>query len=72
MDRFLRYSLEHRKAIRLIFIDPEGKMRQASCVVEGMEDGKVSLYMLRPLRRMTVPREDVLGASYAPGDEGNG
>ncbi len=70
MERFLRYSLEHDKAIRVIFMDPEGRMRQGSAVVEAMEGDRVRLYVIRPPRRLTLPLTDILGASYTADDEG--
>ena len=70
MERFLRYSLERDRAIRVIFMDPEGRMRQASAVVEAMDDRTVRLYVIRPPRRLTVPLTDILGASYTADDEG--
>ena len=70
MERFLRYSLERDKAIRVIYLDPEGRMRQANAVVEAMADGKVTLYIVRPPARLTLPVTDILGASYTPKDEG--
>ncbi len=70
MERFLRYSLEHDRAIRVIFLEPEGRLRQANAVVEALDDKQVSLYVIRPPRRLTVPLTDVLGASYTADDEG--
>ena len=70
MERFLRYSLERHKPIRMIFLDPSGRMRQVSAIVEQREAGRAQLYILRPPQRLTVPETDILGASYAPGDEG--
>ncbi len=70
MERFLRYSLERDKAIRVIYLDPEGRMRQANAVVESIADGKVSLYIMRPPSRVTLPITDILGASYTAKDEG--
>ena len=70
MERFLRYSLERDKPIRVIFIDPEGKLCQGQAVVEKLEEDRVSLYVLRPPRRLTIPAGDVLGAAYTAKDEG--
>lgn len=70
MERFLRYSLEHDRTIRVIFVDPEGRMRQGSAVVEAMNDGQVTLYVIRPPKRLTIPLTDILGASYTADDEG--
>jgi hypothetical protein len=69
MERFLQYSLEHDKAIRLIFIDPSGALRQVNAVVERLEGDLVSLYIIRPPQRLTLPRGDILGASYTPKDD---
>ena len=54
----------------MIYLDPEGRMRQANAVVEAMADGKVTLYIVRPPARLTLPVTDILGASYTPKDEG--
>ena len=70
MERFLRYSLAHDTPIRVIFIDPEGKLCQGQAVVERMENGRVALYVMRPPRRLEIPAADVLGASYTAKDEG--
>ena len=70
MERFLRYSLERDKAIRVIYLDAEGRMRQANAVVEAMENNSVTLYILRPPARITIPLADILGASYTAKDEG--
>ncbi len=70
MDRFLRYSLEHDRPIRLILIDTDGKLRQVTAVVERREGGQVQLYILRPPRRLILPEANILGAEYTPKDEG--
>ncbi len=70
MERFLQYSQERDKPIRVIFIDTDGKMRQVSAVVERREGSLVSLYIIRPPRRVTVPAADILAAGYMPKDEG--
>ena len=70
MERFLRYSLERNKAIRVIYLDADGRMRQTNAVVEAMENGLVTLYIMRPPSRVTLPASDILGASYTAKDEG--
>ena len=70
MNRFFRYSLEHNRAIRMIFLTPEGGFRQVNAVVEGMEGDELSLYILRPPQRVKVSRENVLSCDYAANDEG--
>ena len=70
MERFLRYSLERDKAIRVIYLDADGRMRQTNAVVEAMENGLVTLYIMRPPSRVPLPASDILGASYTAKDEG--
>lgn len=70
MERFLQYSLEHDKPIRLIMTEEDGRLRQVSAVVEKREGDRVSLYILRPPRRITIPLDRILAASYMPRDEG--
>ncbi len=70
MERFLQYSLERDKPIRLILTEEDGRLRQVSAVVEKREGNLVSLYILRPPRRITIPTDRILAASYMPKDEG--
>lgn len=71
MERFLRYSMERQRAIRLIFVDDEEKMRQASATVTSLnEDGSATFVTLRPRREYTMPLPRILGADYRKGDEG--
>ena len=70
MERFLTYSLERDRPIRLILQEEDGRLRQVAAVVEGRDGGQVQLYILRPPRRITVPEERILAASYVPKDEG--
>ncbi len=69
MERFLRYSLERDKPIRVIYLDADGRLRQRQAVVEKLEGDTVSLYILRPPARVTLPVRDILGASYTAKDE---
>lgn len=70
MERFLRYSLEHQRAIRLIFLAEDGTMKQATAVVEAMDDGCVTIATQRPKARHTLSLGDILSADYRRGDEG--
>ena len=69
-DRFLRYSLDRDRPIRLILQEEDGRLRQVSAVVEARDGGTVQLYIIRPPRRVTLPEANILAASYAPKDEG--
>ncbi|MBQ6173385.1 MAG: hypothetical protein IKS31_12540 [Clostridia bacterium] len=70
MERFLQYSLSHDRPIRLIIQEDDGRLRQVSAVVEERGEGGVRLYILRPPRRITLPEDRILAASYVPKDEG--
>lgn len=70
MERFLRYSREHNRAIRVICILPDGQMKQLNAVVLSYDAKQVTLYVLRPPQNVTLPLTDILSADYAKGDEG--
>ena len=70
MKRFFRYSLEHNRAIRMIYLDDEGKMHQVQAVVEKIDGERLSIYVLRPPRRLEIPMRDVLSCDYTRQDEG--
>ena len=70
MERFLRYSLERNRPIRLIVLLPEGRMRQMTAVVEAMEGSNVALYVIRPPERLCIKIADILSAGYLPRDDG--
>lgn len=71
MERILRYSLDHRRPIRLIF-QREGALQQRNVQVLALEAGRVRLLSRRPREEWEMSLTDVLGADYARGDEGQG
>lgn len=71
MERILRYSLDHRRPIRLIF-QREGALQQRNVQVLALEAGRVRLLSRRPREEWGMLLTDVLGADYARGDEGQG
>ena len=71
MERILRYSLDRRRPIRLIF-QREGALQQRNVQVLALEAGRVRLLSRRPREEWEMPLTDVLGADYARGDEGQG
>ena len=71
MERILRYSLDHRRPIRLIF-QREGALQQRNVQVLALEAGRVRLLSRRPREEWEMPLTDFLGADYARGDEGQG
>lgn len=69
MERILRYSLDHRRPIRLIF-QREGALQQRNVQVLALEHERVRLLSRRPQEEWEMPLWDILGADYARGDEG--
>ncbi|MBQ8654755.1 MAG: hypothetical protein IJ507_07425 [Clostridia bacterium] len=70
MERFLRYSLERGRAIRLMYQEEDGRMRQVNAQVTGYGDGTVTFATLRPKREITLKTQQLLSADYRKGDEG--
>ncbi|MBR2719412.1 MAG: hypothetical protein IKB78_08980 [Clostridia bacterium] len=70
MERFLRYSLEKQRPIRLIFFTDEGKMKQVNAQIVGVEEEMVRFTCLRPKGEFVVSKERILSADYKRGDEG--
>ena len=70
MHRMLLYSLEKNRPIRLIFLTPDGGMRQVTAVVERLDDTSAQLYILRPPQRLTLPLTDILSADFTRKDDG--
>lgn len=70
IERFLRYSLEHKRRITWMAADEKG-IRRISGTVTQLEDGRF-FYKESPKkkeREMMVC--DVLSAAYARGDDGD-
>ena len=67
MERILRYSLERRKPIRLIF-QREGALQQRNVQVLALESGRVRLLSRRPQEEWEMPLADVLGVALAAQD----
>lgn len=70
MERMLQYSQEHNRAIRLMYMDEQGKLHQVTAVVTACVGDRVSLYVLRPPQRFAINRSSILSADYRKGDEG--
>ena len=67
MKRFLRYSLERGRAIRLMYMDGEG-MKQVSATVTELTEEQVTFTTLRPKKNVTLALEQLLSADYRKGD----
>ncbi len=70
MERFLRYSLEKQRPIRLMFYDDSGTLRQLNVQVQAIAPEAVTFTTLRPKAQWLLPPERILSADYKKGDEG--
>jgi len=70
IDRFLLYSLEHRKKIVLMVMDEKG-IRRINATVTAIGDEAVEYITARSDKKQTVQFADILSASYARGDDGD-
>lgn len=72
MERFLRYSLEHGRSIRLMFLSEDERLAQVNATVTRLEPDSVTFITLRPKGEYTMPLSRILSADYRKGDEGQG
>lgn len=72
MERFLRYSLEKQRPIRLIFFTEDGGMKQVNAQVTQLTSDSVTFTCLRPKGEFNLPLNRILSADYKRGDEGQG
>lgn len=70
MERLLQYSLERNRAIRLMYMQEDGSLKQVTCLVRAYDAASVTVYVLRPPKDVTIPRQDLLSVDYRKGDEG--
>ena len=68
MERMLRYSLDRKRKIRVMWQQDE-QMRQKLCQVTAMNTECVELDIARPREQVKVALTDVLSADYRKGDE---
>ena len=69
MERFLRYSMDHDRPIRAVFLR-EGVLMQKKVTVFGLDNGQVTLCIGTQQQTLTLPVSDVLSCDYARGDHG--
>jgi len=67
--RFLRYSVEHERKIRAVFL-LEGAMVQRTVQVVSYDDETVTLRIGPKKTPVTLPLADLLSCDYARGDHG--
>ncbi len=66
--RFLQYSLEHNKPVKVLFADT---MKYKNITVVLLEGEKVSYLTAGRKKPLTAEMGDILSASYARGDDGD-
>lgn len=66
--RFLRYSLDHNKPVRVLFADT---MKYKNITVVLLEGDRVSYLTAGRKRPLTTETDNILSASYARGDDGD-
>lgn len=70
VDRFLRYSLEHGRKIAVIVQDENG-IRRMNITVARADADTVYYTAARGKKEKALPREQILAANYARGDDGD-
>ncbi|MBR6028720.1 MAG: hypothetical protein IKP40_06470 [Clostridia bacterium] len=69
MERFLRYSYEKQRPIRLMLMI-SGSLKQVTATVTQRTDEAITLDCRRPKKTLTLRPEDILAADYIKKDEG--
>ena len=70
MERFYVYSMERQRAIRLLWQEEDGSLRQANAQVMAWDGAQLTITTLRPKKTLTLRAEQILSADYRKGDEG--
>lgn len=70
MERFYVYSMERQRAIRLLWQEEDGSLRQANAQVTAWNGAQLTITTLRPKKTLTLRAEQILSADYRKGDEG--
>ena len=70
VDRFLRYSLEHKRKIAVILQDEDG-IRRMNIFVTRLEKDSIFYITARSKKEKILEMEQILSASYARGDDGD-
>lgn len=71
MERFYAYSMERQRAIRLMWQEDDGSLRQANAQITAWDGRQLSFTTLRPKGQWTLRAEQVLSADYKKGDDGS-
>ena len=68
LERFLRYSLEHAKPVKVLLADT---LKYQNITVIALENETVIFVTARKKTPQALPRAAFLSASYARGDDGD-
>ncbi len=68
VKRFLRYSLEHGRPVRALFLDT---MKYRNITVTALEGERVTYTQAGKKTPVTRPLSDFLSVGYARGDDGD-
>ena len=69
MKRFLQYSLEHERRIKVVIWE-DNKLTQMNLTVVAMDDETFTYVSSRQKKPRTLPLGDLMAAAYARGDSG--
>ena len=69
MNRFLQYSTERGRKIRMV-LTLDGKLAQKTVLVVSYTDEAVTLLIGQKKTPVTLPVSDILSCGYARGDSG--
>ena len=69
MNRFLRYSQEKGRKIRMMLM-LNGQLAQKTALVLSYDEQAAGLQLGQRKQPVTVPLSDILGCDYARGDSG--
>ena len=71
MERLLRYSFEHARVIRLMYAQPDGRLRQVNATVTAYDEQQLSFITTRSPRTVTIPIDALLSVDFRRGDDGS-
>ncbi len=69
MERLLRFSLEHDRIIRMMYMAEE-HLVQVNARVVAYDEKEVSFITTRSPRTVVIPRVSLLSADFRRGDDG--
>ena len=70
MERLLRFSFEHARVIRLMYAQPDGKLRQVNATVIAYDEDHVDFVTTRSPRTVSIPMDTLLSVDFKRGDDG--